>query len=544
LPVKVLAACSLCVALLCACTKVGTSPSGAGNPWTRHGLLRIVNIGEPDNLNPVIGNQQLDADLAQFWGGYFFNYSDRNEFVPELAIEMPSLANRGISADGKTITYHLRRGVRWHDGKPFGADDVIFTWHAIMNKDNNVGSTTGYDLITAIDKKSAYTIVVHLAHAYAPFVASFFAPSSTPYPVLPAHLLAQYPNINRVPYNTQPIGTGPFTVERWQRGSRIVFHANPHYWRGPPKLREIWYTSVPNENTIVTLLQSHDADLEYYGSAANYQQISRIAGTRVLLTPFTQYGQLALNTANAILADVRVRRALWYGIDVRELIQDVSHNVNVPGYSDQPEFSWAYDPHVRHYDFNPSRARALLEEAGWKPGADSIRVKNGRRLNLVLADISGLAVGNALNVIVQRYWREIGVDATIKTYVTSLYFASYGAGGILQTGKFDAAFFSWINGTDPDDSVNWMCDQFPPRGQNIYHLCDRALDAAERSALGSNDRAVRKEAYWKIQSILAERVPAVITWYNRRISVANSDLKNYRPAHAVTSFWNSYEWQI
>jgi peptide/nickel transport system substrate-binding protein len=125
-----------------------------------------------------------------------------------------------------------------------------------------------------------------------------------------------------------------------------------------------------------------------------------------------------------------------------------------------------------------------------------------------------------------------------------LYFASYGAGGILQTGKFDAAFFSWINGTDPDDSVNWMCDQFPPRGQNIYHLCDRALDAAERSALGSNDRAVRKEAYWKIQSILAERVPAVITWYNRRISVANSDLKNYRPAHAVTSFWNSYEWQI
>src|ERR1700680_3515770 len=107
--------------LVSACTKVGTESSGtvgSANPWTHHGVLRIANLSEPDTLNPIVGNQQVDSDLAQLWGGFFFNWSDRNEYVPELATELPALANQGISKDGKMIVYHLRRGVLWHDGEP------------------------------------------------------------------------------------------------------------------------------------------------------------------------------------------------------------------------------------------------------------------------------------------------------------------------------------------------------------------------------------------------------------------------------------------
>lgn len=527
------------------CARVGTqSATTSGHPWTRHGLLRIVNVTEPDTLNPVVGAEATDSDLAFLWAGFLFDWSDRNAFVPDLATEVPTLRNGGVSADGKTIVYHLRPGVLWQDGMPFTADDVIFTWHAVMNKNNNVSSTVGYDLITSIDKRDDYTIAVHLRRPYAPFIATFFAPSASPYPVLPAHLLAKYPNINQIPFNSKPVGTGPFSVERWQRGSKIVFRANPHYWRGRPKLDQIWFTPVPDENTIVTLLQSHEADLEYYGAAENFHQLSHIAGTNVRLTPFTQYGQLALNTSAPALSDVRVRQALWYAIDVAGLIRDVSHGVYTPGYTDQPVFLWAHNPHTVHYDYDPAKARALLDAAGWRVGPGGIRVKGGQRLSLLLAGVSGSASGNAVNVIAQRDFRDIGVDLQIKTYVSSLFFASYGAGGIVQGSKFDVSFFSWVNGVDPDDSVNWMCDQFPPRGQNVYKFCDPALDAAERVALTSNDQAVRKKAYDAIQSVLAARVPAIITWYVRRISVYNSDFKNYRPAHAVTSFWNSYEWEI
>jgi peptide/nickel transport system substrate-binding protein len=527
------------------CTRVGTSArQSAGKPWTHHGLLRIVHLAEPDSLNPVVGNQTIDAELAQLWGGLFFNWTDKNEFNPELATAVPTLQNGGISPDGKTIVYHLRRGVFWHDGRPFTADDVIFTWHAILNKKNNVGSTVGYDLITAIDKRDNYTIAVHLKAAYAPFVATFFAPSGTPYPVLPKHLLARYDNLNQVAYNSQPIGTGPFVVDRWQRGNKIVFHANPHYWRGPPKLREIWYTPIPVESTIVTLLQSHDADLEYRGSANNYAQLSAIAGYTKQLTPFSLYTEMGLNVGSPQLAGVAVRRALWNAIDVPALIRDVTHGVDEPGYTDQPRFSWAYNPHIPHYRYDVARAKAQLDAAGWRVGSDGIRTKGGRRLTLVVAHGAGSAIGNAAAVIVQRSWHDIGIETTIKSYPTSLLFASYGAGGILQRGHFDVGLFSWSSGTDPDDSTLWTCDRIPPSGQNVYRYCNPAVDAAERVAVASNDRAVRKKAYATVQRVLADDVPMIVMWYERRLAVANSDLRNYRPAHAVSSFWNCYEWEI
>ncbi|MBC5810092.1 MAG: peptide ABC transporter substrate-binding protein [Candidatus Eremiobacteraeota bacterium] len=538
------------------CTKVGTSSTtettatngttaqSGGNPWTHHGVLRMANLSEPDSLNPVVGNQQIDSDLAMFWGGFLFNWSDQSKFVPELATELPTLANKGISADGKTITYHLRQGVLWHDGQPFTSDDVIFTYHAIMSKANNVPSTVGYDLIAAIDKLDDHTVRVHLKQSYAPFVATFFNQSGTPYPVLPAHILAKLPNINRADFNSRPVGTGPFIMDHWQRGSQIVFKANPKYWRGPPKLNEIQYNPVPSENTILTQLKSHDIDFEYNVSSANYELVKDIPGTVTTLTPFTQYGQLGINTSSANLSDVRVRQALWYALNVGEMIQRVTHGVNVPGHTDQPEFLWAYNPKTPQYSFDPAKARQLLDAAGWVPGKDGIRTKNGARLALTMAGVSGSATGSQVSVLAQRYFHDVGVDLEIKNYISSLFFASFGAGGIIQTGKFDLAFYSWLNGTDPDDSTLWMCDQFPPHGQNVYRFCNHDLDAAEKIALTNNDQAARKKAYDKIQDILAENVPAIIVWYNRRVAVANTDFKNFKPAHAVTSFWNSWEWEI
>jgi peptide/nickel transport system substrate-binding protein len=506
--------------------------------------LRIVNISEPDSLDPVVGNFQIDSDLAQLWGGMLFNWSDRDEFVPELATAVPTTANGGISRDGTTIVYHLRPGVTWQDGAPFTAADVIWTWRAVMNPKNNVPSTVGYDLIRSIDAPDAHTIVVHLRRPFAPFIATFFAPSSNPYPVLPKHLLARYADINQVPFNSQPVGTGPFTMEKWQRGSKIVFRANPHYWRGRPKLDEIWYTPVPDENTTVTLLKTHEADVEYNAASKNYPQLAHVDGFRTILTPFTQYGQLALNLRTPALADVRVRRALWLALDVPELITDVTHGVDTLGHTDQPEFLWAYNPRATHYAYAPAKARALLDAAGWHVGRDGIRTKNGVRLSLVLAGIAGSADGNAVNVLVQRAWHDAGVELIPKLYTSSLFFESFGAGGVVQTGKFDVAFFSWLNGPDPDDSVNWMCDQFPPRGQNVYHYCNPELDRQERIALTSYDRPTRKRAYDEIQRLLADDVPAIIPLYHRRISVVSEALRNYRPAHAVSSFWNCYEWEI
>jgi peptide/nickel transport system substrate-binding protein len=533
------------VAALAACTRSDQTPvAGGRHPWTIPGVLRLSTLGDPDSLSPLIGESQVDTDLSMFWAGYLFNSDDRDQLVPELATVVPTLANGGIAKDGLTITYHLRRGVLWQDGAPFSADDVVFSWHAVMNPNTNVQTRLGYDDITRIDEPDRYTAVVHLRRPYAPLVNSFFTMSSTAYPIYPKHLLARYRDLNQISYNSMPIGTGPFIVAEWHRGQTLRMVANPHYWRGPPKLHEVDFRAIPDENTLLTSVRTHEIDLWFSASATTYPTASKIPGTRAVLTPFTQYSLIGFNVTRPLLSDVTVRRALAYATNRKRLIDVVSFGVNLPGEGDQPSFSWAHDPHLRSLPYDPVRARALLDAAGWKVGPDGIRVRHGTRLHLEYVTTTGSAVGGRSAVLLQADWKAVGVDLEVKSYAADLMFANYSQGGILQTGRFDVEASSWVNGVDPDDSTNFESAQIPPHGQNQFRFRNRELDGQERIALGSFDRDVRRRAYWRIQAILVDQVPEITTWFWRRIDVVNDDLRNYRPGHAVTTFWNTWQYEI
>jgi peptide/nickel transport system substrate-binding protein len=242
------------------CSPIAT-PRAGGNPGTIHGVLRITGVDEPDNLNPLLGYLAADTDLSMFWAGYLFNWSDRDRLVPELAERVPTQGNGDISHDGLTIVYHLRRNVRWQDGAPFTADDVIYTWQQTMNPRNLVVTRIGYDEVRAIERRNDYTIAVHLRRRFAPFVATFFTMGNHPVSILPRHILARYADLNRVSYNDHPIGTGPFRLVSYDRGVSVRFAANKHYWRGPPRLREVDVRFVPDVNTILTLALRHEIDL-------------------------------------------------------------------------------------------------------------------------------------------------------------------------------------------------------------------------------------------------------------------------------------------
>lgn len=532
-------------ALPASCTRVARPGyGGAGNPWTVHGVLRMAGREQPDNLNPLLGTQTVDTDLAMFWAGFLFNWNDRDELVPELAERVPTLSNGGISRDGMRITYHLRKGVRWQDGAPFTAGDVIYTWRQMLNPKNLVVSRFGYDVVSRIDKRDDYTIDVHLKHPFAPFVATFFTMANHTNCILPEHLLARYPDINRIAYNSLPIGTGPFRMVKYERGSGITFVANDRYWRGAPKLKRIEYRIIESDNTMLTLLQSHQLDFYYRAAESQAPSLQNIPGTRVLISPFTRFADLGLNAKTPALSDLRVRRALAYGLDRAALIKKVTHGVAMRGESDQPEWSWAYTPHIMRYAYDPQRAAALLDAAGWRTGPGGIRVKNGVPLRLLLVSFTGSATAADTEVFVQAAWRRIGVDVAIKNYSSGQLYATLGAGGIEQSGKFDVAFENWANGIDPDNSILFRCDMKPPAGWNIYGLCSKQLDDAESAAMTHYDRPTRKAAYARVQQIVAEQLPIIVLWYQRQLDVVNTDFKNYRPARAVTPFWNTWEWSI
>lgn len=527
-----------------ACTKVGLQTTRSGASYTIPGTLRYGDLDEPTSLNPLLRLDAVSTDLDMFIFGFFFNLDDKLHLVPELATEVPTLQNGGISKDGLTITYHLRHGVKWQDGVPFTSHDVVFTTNAILNKNNNLQSRNGWDKVASIEAVGPYEVKFHLTEKYAPAIATFFAEPGD-YPVLPAHLLEKYPNINQVSFNTSPVGTGPFKFVRWVHGDRIELEANPLYWRGPPKLQHIIFKIIPKDTTILVQLETHEIDAWFRAPSNLYTEYQKLKPEyRVQFEPAFVYSHIDFNMKEPLFQDVRVRRAIDYAIDKQKIIDTVTHGVQLAADSYIPKLSWAYDPNVMKYPYDPARARALLAEAGWTPGPGGILQKNGQRLSFSLSAVAGGTTGEATESFVQQELRDIGIDAKIKNYSAELFFAAAQNGGILQNGKYDTAFFAWVAGADPETYSIYACGEFPPAGQNNMFWCDTTYTNAEEAARRTYDLAERRKYYWITQEEFASQVPSIIQWFQRQIFITSPNLHGFVPAPATTSNWNTWQWSM
>lgn len=530
-------------ASLSACSKVGLQ-TREQIAHTIPGTLRYGDIEDPTSLNPLLRLEAVGTDVDMFIYGFFFNLDDKMNYVPELATEIPTLQNGGISKDGLTLTYHLRHNVKWQDGFPLTAHDVVFTTKAILNPANNLQSRSGWDEINRVEALDNYTVRFHLKEIYGAAVSTYFAEGGL-YPVLPAHLLEKYPNLNKVSFNTHPVGTGPFKVVRWIHGDRIELEANPLYWRGPPKLQHIIFRIIPKETTILVQLQTHELDAWFRAPSNLYTEIRKLQGYRVQLAPSLVYSHIDLNLKNPLFRDVRVRRAINYAIDKQRILTDITHGVHVLGYSVESPLSWAYNPDVVHYDYNPAKARGLLAAAGWKPGPGGVLEKNGDKLAFNLSAVAGGATGEAAESLVQQNLRDVGIAVSIKNYPGQLFFAAMQDGGILQSGKYDAGFFSWVAGSDPSGEQSlYSCDQMPPAGQNNLFWCDRRLTIAEKNALLTYDQNERRKWYLIAQQEIADQSATIVLYFQRQIFVTSYNLKGFKPAPATTSNWNTWEWSM
>ena len=540
---SILALAAAAVMAGCSSNPSASTSNGGGEVPYQPGTLRIADIEEPDTLNPYISTVITSIDLSYLWGSFFFNVDDKNQFVPEVALEVPTLANGGISQDGLTITYHLRRGIKWQDGVPLTAKDIIFTWHAIMNPNTNVQVRTGYDKIESITAPDDYTVVVHMKEKFAPFIAYFMGLQGGG-PILPEHLLAKYPDLNHVSYNAKPIGSGPFKVIDWVHGDHVTLEANPDYWRGVPKLHQIVFKWIASNTTIMTQLRTGEADAWFRADPGLYPQLAAMPGHTTKLTAYSIFGHVDAYVKDPILQDVRVRRAISLAIDRKRIIHDATHDVYLPSVSDQPKFSWAYDPNLPSGDQDQAAARKLLDDAGWKPGPDGIRVKNGQRLELQLSYVAGQIVAPAIGALMEQELKQVGMALTQKQYPSSTFFAAAANGGILNNHKYQLAYYAWINGVDPDDSSLYMCKYFPPAGQNSLWWCDPKVDQLEVDALTTFDIERRKSDYYGIQEELVSQAPTIILFAERRVDVYNNHFKGYIPSPAESADWNAWQWSM
>jgi peptide/nickel transport system substrate-binding protein len=521
------AACA--VAILAGCSHSDGTTGGAaagGNRFTKPHELRVVLLGDVSNLNELLATELQASWLNQLVMAWLVRYDRNNRPIPELATTVPTVENGGISGDGKTITYDLRRNVVWSDGKPFTADDVAFTVKLINDPKTNVISRLGWDDIVKVDEPNPHRIVFHLKSPFSPFVAQAFASGGGSPPILPKHLLFHTANINTDPYNALPVGIGPFKFVRWLRGDRIEMAANPAYWRGRPKLDRIVFKIIPNRDTILSELQTGDVDLWPIAPAAYLSRLQALPGHRVLRQPSFSFSHLDFNLSHAVLADPAVRRALFLALDRRALRAKVSHGVGVLQDAILSPRSPYYDAHLGFTEKNVAKANVLLDGAGWKRGSDGIRAKNGRPLTIEVVSNTGSPDTDERVELIRQDWLAIGVSFTRRNYDPNLLLAN---NGIIFSGKFDVAFFAWFPPGTGDISQLYSCKQFPPRGQNDSRWCNPRAEAAMRDFLATNDFARRKRDNDTLQRELVRDVPTIVLAVNEDLYAENSDLVGFHP---------------
>ena len=504
------------------------------NAWTTPHVLTISDGGDVNTLNPHFAQSAAVANLSEMTMAWLVKWDEHNQPYPELATDVPTRKNGGISNDGVTITYHLRKGVQWSDGAPFDADDVVFSTAVVNNVANNEAGRL--DQIVKVDEPDKFTVVFHLKKPYSLSTEAFFSSCCANPCILPKHLLARYQNINNVPYNSLPVGIGPFKFARWDRSKQVVLVANSLYWRGRPKLDKIIYKIIPDRTTLLSALEAHNVDMWYQFDGAYLARINTLAGYTVLKQPSYAYNHYDFNVTHPAVSDRLVRQALRLAFNRRELVDKLEHGIGIVQDSATPvNAPYFVDMGATPYD--PARANALLDRAGWKRGADGIRTKNGVKLDLNVAVLAGRPETDDQLELIRHDWNQIGVALNIHHYPPAAMFAPMQQGGVVYGDGWDVVTFAWAADPLGDYSQIYGCNSFPPTGQNDARWCNRTAQRAMDALFGHDEQSQRNADVKLIMQGFVDDVPSIVSFLRVDMFAYNRDLKNYHPNN-LTPFDN------
>jgi peptide/nickel transport system substrate-binding protein len=527
------------LALAVGCGGGAPADGGATAPAASRPTDRLV-VGydrEPDTLNRFSTHILEDIETCVVEG--LVTTDEKMNIVPLLAASVPTLENGGVvlrKDGGMDVTWTLRPNITWHDGTPHTSADVKFTVEAINSPAYNPESTDGFDRITSVDTPDPLTAVLHYDQVYAPYQLQFMRGT------LPQHVLEGRDIDTANDYNRAPLGTGPYRVAEWKTGEFIRLEAVPNYWQGgQPHVKTLLFKFIPNTNTRINQLKSGEVDMVVMFPWDKHREVAAIPGVRVQRTDGNGYEHVTMNQrAFPAFADVRVRQALTHAVDRALITTTILEGLAPITHGPVQPVSWAHNPQIRHYAFDPARARALLDEAGWKDAnGDGVREKDGQRFAFTLITQAGFAVRENVAQVLQRQFKDVGVEAAVQlhdgTSISKLWFE----------GKFHAMLHWWQLPADPELTLFFAKDRMPPRGRNINYVSDDALTALVYAADRSVSQAERKKVLGEAQARIAELAIEIPLYGVSKLDAVPARLKGFTGNPTNTGpFWNVHTWTI
>ncbi len=550
--------------LMCAaasgCTEKNATGDRTEDSDVRNGRRKSITIGisqEPDSLwipfKEMLASEEVIRPTA-----YTLTIFDENRrLIPWAAKEIPTEKNGQLvffQEDGKTkmrATWVLRDEFNWPDGNPLTADDFVLGYEIFKDPTQEIVDRTIVEKIESMKSEGAdrKTLVVTWKEPFA-FYANFRQHEAVPAKVVRPLYEAQGRELKKHPFGIKPQLAGAFTIQEWVAGSHITAVRNPNA-KGflVPKLDQITWRIIPQTNTLEANIVSGTIDAIStiglsFDQAVDFEK-RHGEEFNVHFTEGLVWEHIDFNLDNPILADIRVRRALAFGANRQLICEELFFGRQPVAHGTQPPKSVYYNPDVKKYPFDPARAKALLAEAGWLPGAKGIRFKDGKPLKLVLMTTSGNKMREQVETILQSQWREIGVKIAIKNQPAKVFFSE-----TMRKRKYTGMMmFAWTADPVRMSDTLWRCDNIPKKdnnyqGQNIPGWCNAEATELISAISTEMDAAKRHNLGKKFEKIWAEELPALPLYFRVDVSVTRKGLKNWKPTGTLQPVgWNAHEWE-
>lgn len=500
------------------------TPAFAAEEGPKYGDTFIVGMSsDPSTLNGATSGSLNDKTVASNIYSMLFRLDYQMNPVPDLAEEWT------VSDDGLTYTFKLREGVQWHDGEPFTSADVKFTMEeAIMKlhpRSDNFNS-----VIESIEAPDDNTVVFNLKKAYGAFMNAL----AYDVYIIPKHLF-EGTDIKNNPHSNEPVGTGPFMFVEWNRGSHITLKKNPNYFQdGQPYLDQLIFRIIPDAASRVLALETGEIHyLSYQGLPSSaVAELEKNPNISITTKGFESLGSmlmLTLNMDEPLLQDVRVRQALSMGIDRDYIVEHADYGLGVPATGAFPSTNWAYEPDVAQYPHDPEKAMALLDEAGFTPDA------NGVRLTLRLTADANVELARKGGEIIKANLAEIGVQVDFEPVERSVMLDR-----VYTSRDFDMQIHSFSTGSDPavDIARFYVSSNIRPvnftngaayRNAEVDELFTKGADASNAKE--------RAEYYSQAQKILSDELPVI--WIEE-VGLVGAYNNRFHNVHG----WSSYSYYV
>jgi len=471
------------------------------------GVIVVGVVSGPNSLDPRVGTDAVSQNAHQL----IFNGLAR---IGENLKIVPDVAERLDNPKPTVYVATLRKGVRFHDGHELTSADVVYTFRSLFDPTFATPYRGALQMLKSVDALDRYTVVFTLTQPFGSFPANLVFPMIVPDGAGPS-------------FGAHPIGTGPYKFARNVTDERVELAAFDQYWGGPPANRGVVLKVIPDNIMAGLELQKGVTDVVVNDLPPDIvYQLERDPKLRTERSPGTDYQYIGFNMRDPILKDVRVRRALSYAIDRRAIIEYMRRGLAVPAVGILPPESWAFNPNVPVFGYNPEKARALLDEAGY-PDPDGDGPKS--RMHLTLKTSTGEFYRLQATVI-QQQLQAVGVDLEVRTYEFATLYAD-----VLNC-NFQMYSLQWVGGAvvDPDILRRvFHSSQVPPAGFNRGHFSDPQVDRVLDEASRSTDEAERRRLFGEAQRLIAEQVPYISLWCKTNAIVAQRDLSNLHVSPTV-----------